>query len=405
FPFTNLSLGVREVVRELRGEFHVVVPCLPGLGFSDAFPFYGEGERDGEGDGDDGDGGGDGVLGMTAEVFDALMVRLGYEVYVVSGMGSGRDEVGGGVDYWIPRILGERFKGRCLGTHFVDPCVGVPTLAGETWMWVKWKIARFYHASWFGYVQEDWKTLDIERRMRIERREKGEEAEAQARARARAKGPFLGRRRGGGCGEVGLLGLRDSNTFAYALCDSPVGVLSLVCSLLRSKSSNHQLSNTEILNITQLAWLPGPEGGFAFWTAAMKEMVVLEKERGKSVRSKVAVTVFGADGASYGDDDSDGFICPAWASRKHDVVFTQRVAGRAGLLAWERPGVLVAGIRGLVKAIQAVDPRLKARPLEELVVSGGEAISEKAETVDGSESYGLQLDVESPDTVVALQLT
>ncbi|TVY34446.1 hypothetical protein LOCC1_G007501, partial [Lachnellula occidentalis] len=268
-------------------------------------------------------------------------------------------------------------------THFVEPGVGVPTFAGETWMWMKWKIAKFYHASWFGYVQEDWKALDIERRMRIARRERGEEAQAQA--------PVFGGIGGVGCGKVGLLGLRDSNTFAYALCDSPVGVLSLVYSLLKRKSPNHQLSNTEILNITQLAWLPGPEAGFAFWTAAMREMAVLEKEKGKSVRSKAAITVFGADGDGDCDGDSDGYICPAWASRKHDVVFAQRVAGRAGLLAWERPDVLVAGIRGL---------------LEELVVSGGEAFPEETETEtkEDSESYGLQLDVESPDTVVALEM-
>jgi len=212
---------------------------------------------------------------------------------------------------------------------------------------------------------------ELERRKELGRRE-GDEA------------PLLNRMEAIGYGVVGIVGLREPNTFAYALCDSPVGLLSLVCSALRRKSPKHQLSKTEVIDVTQLAWLPGPEAGFRFWTAAIKEAGLLEKE--KSVRSRVAVTVFGADGL-----DSEGYTCPAWASRNHDVVFAQRATGRAGLLAWERPDVLIAGIRGLAKAIGAVDGRLKAKPLEEVVVLGEEAIPE--ESGDSSEPHGMQLDV------------
>jgi hypothetical protein len=172
-------------------------------------------------------------------------------------------------------------------------------------------------------------------------------------------------------------------------------MLSLVCSALKRKSPKHQLTKTEIIDVTQLAWLPGPEAGARFWAAAVKEVEHLKE---KSVRSRVAVTVFGADG--LGEDE---YTCPAWASRKHDVVFAQRVTGRAGLLAWERSDILISGIRGLAKAIEAVD-RLKAHPLEEVVVLGEEAIPEETGE-DDDEGHGMQLDVESPDTVVALKLT
>lgn len=47
--------------------FHVVAPCIPGFGFSDACT-------------DDSFG-----LGATAEAFDALMKRLGYPEYVAYG--------------------------------------------------------------------------------------------------------------------------------------------------------------------------------------------------------------------------------------------------------------------------------------------------------------------------------
>ena len=325
FPLTNLSLKP-GLVEELSEDFHIVVPSIPGLGFSDAFSFDSGGEVE--------------VLSWTAGIFDGLMGRLGYEVYVCSGMGSGRDSPAG-VDYWIPRLVGEKFSSRCLGVHLLEPVVEKPTFGGEPWMWVKWRIAKFFHAAWWGYEVADWKALE---QSKIERRE-GEEA------------PLL-RGRKVGYGAAGVLGLRESNTFAYALCDSPVGLLSLVCSALKRKSPGHELSKTEIIDVTQLAWLPGPEAGFRFWAAAVKEVETLENE--KSVRSRVAVTVFGADGLG-----SDGYTCPAWASRKHDVVFAQRAMGRAGLLAWERADVLIAGIKGLAKEIEELDPGLKARPLEE----------------------------------------
>lgn len=47
--------------------FHVVVPSIPGFGFSDACNDYGFG------------------LEETAEVFDALMKQLGYNQYVAHG--------------------------------------------------------------------------------------------------------------------------------------------------------------------------------------------------------------------------------------------------------------------------------------------------------------------------------
>jgi len=372
FPLTNLSLG-KDFLSELAegdGEgkaFHVVVPSIPGLGFSDAFSSAALEEQ---------------ALVYTAGLFDALMGRLGYESYLVSGTGSGTDSVAG-IDYHLPRLIGERFKERCLGVHLLGPIAEAPRLGEGIWEWVKWRVAGFFHGSWWGYDEADWKTLGEERRVRRLAQKKGEQA------------PLLPRRETKGYGAVGMVGLREPNTFAYALCDSPVGLLSLVCSALRSKSPKHQLTKTEIIDVTQLAWLPGPEAGARFWAAAVKEVEQLER---KSVPSRVAVTVFGADVL-----DSDGYTCPAWASRKHEVVFAQRVAGRAGLLAWERSNVLISGIRGLANAIEAVDHRLKTRPLEEVVVFGEEAIPEEAG--DDDEGHGMQLDVESPDTVVALKLT
>ncbi len=117
--------------------------------------------------------------------------------------------------------------------------------------------------------------------------------------------------RGSGYGDLGRLGLREPNTFSYALCDSPVGILGLVCGGLRWKSPNHKLSSTEIIDLTELAWLPGPEAAIRFLAAGVREVESLERE--KRTKSRVAVTVFGSDGAT-GD-----YICPAWANTKHNV--------------------------------------------------------------------------------------
>ncbi|PMD52871.1 alpha/beta-hydrolase, partial [Hyaloscypha bicolor E] len=299
FPLTNLSLTplfaplTHPKSPTSTQPFHLVVPSIPGLGFSDAFQCE------------------NGLLEKTAEVFDTLMRRLGYEFYIATATGSGRESPSE-IDYHLAGIVGEKFPGSCLGVHLLEPCVERPRFGRETWGWAKFALARFFHMSLFGYQEADWVAL----------REMGT---------------------AGGYGAVGMVGLREPNTFAYALCDSPVGLLSLVCSAMRRKSPQHSLTRPEIIDVTQLAWLPGPEGAARFWAAAVKEVGVLEKQ--KRTRGRVAVTVFGSDGV-----DGD-YVCPAWANAKHDVVFAQRAAGKSGLSPWERTDVLIAGIRGLAREI------------------------------------------------------
>lgn len=364
FPLTNLSLGrVVEGLRDGEGEgqkFHIVVPSIPGLGFSDAFS-----ESDG------------GVLERTAEVFDILMQRLGYEYYIASATGSGVDSPAG-IDYHLARLVGEKFPERCLGVHLLGPLVQRPTYK-EPWVWVRYGIARFFHAGIWGYVGEDW--VALRESERLEREGKKRKVEGKPRSE---------RRFGSGYGAVGILGLREPNTLAYGLCDSPVGLLSLVCSALRRMSPDHKLSSTEIIDFTQLAWLPGPEAGMRFWSESVSEVERMKKLK----KSRVAVTVFGTD--------EEGYQCPAWSDSNHDVIFSQRLSGKAGLVAWERANVVVAGIRGLAKELERIDGRLKAKSLEEVVID--ETIHEVDEEASMSD-HGMQLDVESPDTVVAVEMS
>ncbi len=315
------------------------------------------------------------------------MQRLGYTAYLASATGAGRGSPAG-IDYQLLRILGEEYPESCLGVHRIEPCVAAPTLRKEPEGWMKFCFAKFFHAGIWGYERADFLALIEERKLQTIQKT-GTEGE---------EGPLLSKRVVPIYGAAGMVGLREPNTFSYALCDSPVGLLSLVCSALRRKNPAHTLTNTEIIDVTQLAWLPGPEAGARFWAAAVQEVGVLESSpRDSKGKSRVAVTVFGSDG----DAGEGGYVCPAWASGRHDVVFAQRVSGRPGIAARERVDVLVEGIRGLSREVDALDGRLRIAALDDIVIFE-EPIPETPE--DEAGGHGMQLDVESPDTVVNVNL-
>lgn len=210
-----------------------------------------------------------------------------------------------------------------------------------------------------------------------------------------------------GAGSAGVLGLREPNTLAYALCDSPVGLLSLVCSALRRASPDHKLEMMEVVDVAQLAWLPGPEAGMRFWAGAVRELErgsgldgangELGGETKRKGKQRAAVTIFGADGSEA------GYTPPAWAPSSTSVIFTQRVTGKAGLVAFERSEAIVAGIQGLAHAVAGLDKRLALVPFEGVVVDGEEREGEYEQVIEEvDEESSLQLDVERPDMAVAV---
>jgi hypothetical protein len=364
FPLTNLALPPSLYTPLLNPSntseqaFHIIIPSLPGLGFSDSFTSHSPTP-----------------LADTADVLNALMCRLGYETYLVSGTGSGKESPAG-VDYYLPLLLSERWE-NCRGVHLISPDLQRPRWG--SWAWWRFVVARFFHAGIFGYEISDFKALQADSR----RREVLGEGERMN---------LLRRKTGGGYGAVGMIGLREPNTLAYALCDSPVGLLSLVASALSKRSPKHMLEMESVVDVCQLAWLPGPEAGMRLWSRAVGEVESLKvRGRKRTERARVAVSVF--------EDEEEGYVCPAWAEIDHDLIWSQRVGGRAGLVPWEQQGVVVEGVRGLAEALKKVDARLRITELESVVVESEETIVEEDEEGDG-----LQLDVESPDTVVAVSL-
>ncbi|KAI9651140.1 hypothetical protein NHQ30_001177 [Ciborinia camelliae] len=368
FPNSNLSLDLGELAKELcepevvgedaqdqrqghKQAFHVVIPSIPGTGFSDELP------------GSRGD-----VIKETARLFGRLMNRLGYEYYIASMMGSGRER-GGEIDYYLGREIGNLEE--CRGVHLIEPRWGVPTVKEGVWDWVRWKVALFFHAGIWGYEKGDWKSLSLEAK-------KGEQ-------KVSTKMLLGGKKRKKRYGAVATIGLREPDTLAYALCDSPVGLLSFVATALRKKSSKHQLGKEKIIDLCQLFWFPGPEAALRYYANAILESEQSEGGKGNAKGKRVAITVFDGDG----DGESAGYSPPAWGMGRHEVVFVQRASGKPGLLGWERLDVIFEGIRSLAKEVIRLDDKIQLRRLEEVVGNGDD------------NGHGMQLDVESPDTIVA----
>lgn len=456
FPFTNLSLGhLIEAFTtpddpDEHQPFHLVIPSLPGLGFSDPLPNNVS------------------PIAISAQLLDTLMRRIGYDRYLATNAGSGLSSPAQ-IDWKLINYLATHYSTSCLGAHVISPPLEPPKLHEVPLEWTKWTIASVFRSAMFGYNSEDFKAL-----------------ERQAPHHALSAASFLKIRksRQQTPAELGLnaYGFHEPNTMAYALCDSPTGLLVFVLKSLKMMSGpTKQFTQSEIITITQLAWLPGPEYALRFWAYCTnhdeddrKVVDQGKKERGgvqkagdisgerktgalsqkpAVVRPKIAITVFlgdtkgkamasgsvaspsadadldkgqdadappAVDGPAPADtpgDSSvagpatasapsmavspglgsiaspapspaggeaplggsvvelpavspallslagtDSYTCPSWANPRYDVQFVQRVSGRPGILALERPEVIVEGARGLAKALLRIDSRLKPGP-------------------------------------------
>lgn len=381
FPFSNLSLAhiitsftTPEDVA-INQPFHLVIPSLPGLGFSDPIPFPKSTP----------------AISTAGEMLNTLMARLEYPYYLVSNTGAAHASPAE-IDWKLVNYLATYHSGSCLGAHFISPPLASPKLHEAPLEWAKWSIASFFHAGILGYSDDDFSAL------RQTRESSGTAVSTSHVHLRRKKTPTPA--------QLGLnrFGLREPNTLAYAMCDSPTGLLVVVLKGLRLLGPRTQFSPDQIITFTQLAWLPGPEYAMRFWAhcaahdeeAEKKSAKEKEKEQEKkmaAIKPKVAITVFlggkdeesggvigestadaGKDPISLPREGSEKYVCPAWGNAHYDVVYSQRTPGKPGLLAWERPEVIAGGVRGLAKQILAVDKRLEpvieppATPLERVVI-------------------------------------
>lgn len=191
------------------------------------------------------------------------------------------------------------------------------------------------------------------------------------------------------------------------MCDSPTGLLVFAMKGLSLLAPRMQLTPEQIITFVNLAWLPGPEYAMRYWARCATKQEGQAKEKKPLVnKPKVAVTVFlgGEDGAT-GDESTaqevgEGAIrlerpvnidmharytCPAWAKTHYNVLFSQRASGHPGLLAWERPELILSGTRGLAKEVAKLDQRLQParEQTTEPLVSVGAAEQTAAQAPDG----------------------
>ena len=353
FPFTNLALThVVDLFTDpddaaAEQPFHLVIPSLPGLGFSDALTNKVR------------------MVSAMAEMLDILMKRLDYKHYLVTNSGPAATGLAQ-IDWKLANHLAMHYPDSCLGVHFLSPPFRPPTAWKSPIAWAKWKVASLLQSPILGYSQQDMTALS---------RENGQRQETK---KSTAVVP-LG---------FGRDGAYEPNTLAYALCDSPLGLLLFILMVIRGANPKKDFTPAEIIKITELTWLPGAEGTMRLWAhcASYEETY----ERRATRKPRAAITVFlGDEEKVRGDAEEmdDGavprptpstYACPAWGSLQYDIVSSNRVTGRPGLLAWERPDVIAAGARGLAKTILAVDQRLRPSQepqttlLEQVLVEGGE---------------------------------
>ena len=313
--------------------FHLVIPSLPGLGFSDALPNNTP------------------VIPATAEMLDVMMKRMDYEQYIATNAGPSANSPSE-IDWKLAYYLSVHYQESCLGLHFISPPLSSPSLQETPLAWAKWKLASVLRQPILGYSKDDFQALQ------------------------RLDEPLPSKRKPFTPWQFGFKsdGASEPNTLAYALCDSPTGLLLFVMMLVRILGPKKKFSPSDIITLTELIWLPGPEATLRFWAHCASHSE--EMENRKLSKPRATVTVFLGDEETeqngQGEDAElavlprpipDTYSCPTWAATKFNVLSSSRITGKPGLLAWERPEVIVQGCRALAKEILATDKRMQVSEL------------------------------------------
>ncbi|KAF1954072.1 alpha/beta-hydrolase [Byssothecium circinans] len=337
--------------------FHVVAPSIPGFAFSDASPMEGLGLKE------------------TAEAFDGVMKRLGYEHYVAQGTGWG---------FSICRALALNHSLHCAAVHTVNPSFVEPTLRQSPVAFLKYWLAKFTRARIpvlsFGYTPSE---VDSS----VER---GLEDGATTHSLPYSRDPL-------GTAFSRLYSHRP-RTLAYSLCDSPIGLLagmldvihtrapsqSLVTSRSRSpflspvelemqeahnrhsSQSNGSLSDiievseqtlspresenkahvkdylwspTEVITFTMMQWLPGPEASLRWLRRAH-----IDGGPDSPLNSSYCSVPLGIS-SFRGRNSYSGASPVMWGSASWPVSWVKRHQRPASLAAWEAPDQLVPDMR------------------------------------------------------------
>jgi len=316
--------------------FHVVAPSIPGFAFSDPVPEAGNN------------------MHATAEIFDALMKGLGYHQYLLHGTGWG---------FRVARMLALFHPGSCLGIHTVNPEVPAPSTAFDS-IYGNSPRPEDYMAGYM-FPVTDWSTTSP--------------------SAAAPTWPH----------STSVANVDRPQTLAYALCDSPSGLLSYIVDAIRpalsaspphtpgsSKAQSSAASPatprcyglspqsprssqgqspgasqcleaadsrlawplTSIIDWTMIYWLSGPEVALRWVAASTTLLPTLWTSH-----SAVPLAI------SYFQDTAlnDGSIQmpPQWAEAYHRIVMLRRREGQVRFPAWERPAEVIEDIRAFASLL------------------------------------------------------
>ncbi|KAF2703388.1 alpha/beta-hydrolase, partial [Pleomassaria siparia CBS 279.74] len=333
-------------------SFHVIVPSIPGFGFSDAS------EREDFG------------LRETADVFQKVMERLGYQRFVAHGTGWG---------FGICRALALNHPNSCVAVHTANPSFMEPTFKGSPVAYIKHRIAKLTKAKVpllsFGYTPDELKQPVT--------------AELDAVIRDL---PY----------SHNLMGttLRPQ-TLAFSLCDSPIGLLANLLDIthirspqstqlasrsrsrsrsrspfldpgeleMQERSANNEdeirsaapterrevpfgphesdldgkgynWSSTEMLNWTMMQWLPGPEASLRWLQRAH-----MDTEPSSALSSSFSEVPLGISTFQARNSNSAASTPLMWGSPVWSIAWIKRNQRAATQPAWEAPDLLVLDVR------------------------------------------------------------
>ncbi|CEL56068.1 hypothetical protein RSOLAG1IB_07521 [Rhizoctonia solani AG-1 IB] len=278
--------------------FHVVAPSLPGFVFSERASTPGMD-----------------VIG-TAFIFDKLMIKLGFEYYLAQGGDWGSR---------VCRALAIYHKETCLGTHANLISYGAPTFWRNPI--ISLKLILGSNGIPGGYSAD-------------------EMAELQ---RVREFGTI-------GNAYMKIQGTRPQ-TLAYALTDSPVGLLAWIGEKLYAWSDNYPWTPEELITWTMLYWVKGPSGGLRYY----KDNHIIHRGDRAGPHGELE---FAWSSTPFAYSLFPREIAPVpfeWAGLHQNLVYAKRHNKGGHFAAWEVPELLSDDIRHFARIVQKHDKRLQVK--------------------------------------------
>lgn len=216
-------------------------------------------------------------------------------------------------------MLAIHHHARCLAIHTTTPLpyLRPPSLRYRPWQYLKYLTARATRTKLAplrcGYHANDFKAV------------------------SRRRVPSSLRIHSAGLG-LGLRLCARPYTLAYALCDSPVGLLAWTREALHARTGvDDAFTAEDIIDFTMISWLPGPEAALRYLAASSTDSTEIKEIEERWSNTALGLSIFPSSETRYP---------PPWAACVQPVLWTARHEGaEVGWPVWERPREFVDDLR------------------------------------------------------------